>query len=149
MSANDFYGGKPQDQNYGAPQGQYYPPQGATESRYPHGQADMTFEHYNAQFSPAMPAGNSPRPPQGQGGYYPQQPQQAYQQQGYPQYGPPQGGYPQQGYQPNPAPQTVYVLINKRLKREEVPPQDAWPVWPVYVFAVAPKKYAIACSKHI
>ncbi|PPQ66668.1 hypothetical protein CVT26_009422, partial [Gymnopilus dilepis] len=40
-------------------------------------------------------------PPQ-QGGYYPQQPQQAYQQGGY-------GGYPQQGYQPQPQPQTVYV----------------------------------------
>ncbi|GLB41706.1 hypothetical protein LshimejAT787_1003060 [Lyophyllum shimeji] len=68
MSANDYYGGKPQDHG----QGQYYPP---------------------------------PGPPQG--GYYPQQPQQAYQQ-GYPQYGG-QPQYPQQGYQPNPPPQTVYV----------------------------------------
>jgi hypothetical protein len=46
-------------------------------------------------------------PPQGQGGYYPQQPQQAYQQ------GPPQG-YPQQqgGYYPQQQqPQTVYVYV--------------------------------------
>ncbi|KAJ7493464.1 hypothetical protein B0H11DRAFT_2006546 [Mycena galericulata] len=51
-------------------------------------------------------------PQQAQGGYYPQQPQNSYQQGGYqgqPQYqGPPQG-YPQQGYQPNPGPQTIYV----------------------------------------
>ncbi|KAF8310092.1 hypothetical protein DL93DRAFT_2099628 [Clavulina sp. PMI_390] len=50
-------------------------------------------------------------PPQGappqQGGYYPQQPQQAY---GQPGYGQPPQGYPQQGgYQPQPQPQQVYV----------------------------------------
>src|SRR5882762_2678174 len=43
-------------------------------------------------------------PPQGQGGYYPQQPQQSYQ--GQP-YGGPQ--YAQGGYQPQPPPNPVYV----------------------------------------
>ena len=38
----------------------------------------------------------------GQGGYYPQQPPQAYQQGGYPQHG---------GYAPQPAPQVVYVYV--------------------------------------
>lgn len=48
-------------------------------------------------------------PPPGQGGYYPQQPQQAYG--GYPQqqpYGQPGYGQP---YQPQPPPQTVYVCV--------------------------------------
>lgn len=41
-------------------------------------------------------------PPTGPGGYYPQQPPQAYQ----------QGGYPQQGgYAPQPPPQVVYVYV--------------------------------------
>lgn len=43
-------------------------------------------------------------PPPGQGGYYPQQPQQAYGQQPY---GQPYG----QPYQPQPPPQTVYVYV--------------------------------------
>ena len=43
-------------------------------------------------------------PPQGQGGYYPQQPQQAY-----------QGGYSgQPGFQQQPQPQTVYVYVRPR-----------------------------------
>ena len=48
-------------------------------------------------------------PPPGQGGYYPQQPQQAYG--GYQQpYGQP--GYGGQPYQPQPPPQTVYVYVS-------------------------------------
>ena len=46
-------------------------------------------------------------PPPGQGGYYPQQPQQAY---GQPPYGQP--------YQPQPPPQTVYVYVTLLRKRE-------------------------------
>lgn len=54
-------------------------------------------------------------PPPGQGGYYPQEPQQAYG--GYggqPPYGgqPGYGGPPYGGqYQPQPPPQTVYVCV--------------------------------------
>lgn len=45
-------------------------------------------------------------PPPGQGGYYPQQPQQSY---GGQPYGQPYGG---PGYQPQPPPQTVYVSVS-------------------------------------
>jgi len=50
----------------------------------------------------------------GQGGYYPQQPQQSYQ--GGPGYqgqpGPYQQPYPGPGYAPQPPPQTVYVFVS-------------------------------------
>ena len=48
-------------------------------------------------------------PPPGQGGYYPQQPQQSYQ--GQPGY---QQPYPGPGYAPQPPPQTVYVFVPAR-----------------------------------
>jgi len=46
-----------------------------------------------------------PGPPPGQGGYYPQQPQQSYQ------GGPGYQGQPGPGYAPQPQPQTVYVFV--------------------------------------
>ncbi len=70
---------------YGNPQQQYYPPAGTVFS-------------YDVVTRDVIDRGLCPGPPQGQGGYYPQQPQQAYQ--GY-------GGQP--GYQPQPPPQAVYV----------------------------------------
>jgi hypothetical protein len=79
MSNKDYYG-QPQQQQ------QYYPPSGAVFLHDPY-ICNVTDE--------GVLAG----PPQGQGGYYPQQPQQAY-----------QGGYGgQPGYQPQPQPQAVYV----------------------------------------
>ncbi|KIY70773.1 hypothetical protein CYLTODRAFT_451403 [Cylindrobasidium torrendii FP15055 ss-10] len=54
-------------------------------------------------------------PPPGQGGYYPQQPQQSYQ--GYPQQ-----GYPQQGYQPQP-PRPSTFSSHSKVKAVEA---DAW-----------------------
>lgn len=82
MSNQEYYNGGQQG---------YYPPQGEYKPYSP-GSVDSQLR-----------AG----PPPGQGGYYPQQPQQAYQG-GYPQqpYGQPYG---QPGYQPQPPPQTVYV----------------------------------------
>ncbi|KIM56496.1 hypothetical protein SCLCIDRAFT_1220302 [Scleroderma citrinum Foug A] len=88
MSNKDYYAG--------GGQAQYYPPQGALSSRTVVGRDRRA----NRWFLPG--------PPPGQGGYYPQQPQQSYQ--GQPGYGQ-QPGYHggQPGYQPQPAPQTVYV----------------------------------------
>ena len=50
-------------------------------------------------------ATNASGPPPGQGGYYPQQPQQSYQ------GGPGYQGQPGPGYAPQPQPQTVYVFV--------------------------------------
>ncbi|KAF9477772.1 hypothetical protein BDN70DRAFT_880789 [Pholiota conissans] len=128
MSANDYYNaGKPQGQ-----QGGYYPPQGMvlySAKARSKGLFGRFFEEqgthskpWKLKEKPSLWLSSTLRrllifgivsigPPPGQGGYYPQQPQQAYQggpQQGYPQQYP-QQGYPQQGYQPQPGPQTVYV----------------------------------------
>jgi hypothetical protein len=70
---------------YGQPQQQYYPPAGAAFSH------DVIILILTRVCILGPP---------GQGGYYPQQPQQAYQ--GY-------GGQP--GYQPQPQPQPVYVYV--------------------------------------
>jgi hypothetical protein len=77
MSNKDYYG-QPQQ-----PQQQYYPPAGTN-----------ILHRTLSMLTRVCPLG----PPPGQGGYYPQQPQQVYQ--GY-------GGQP--GYQPQPQPQQVYV----------------------------------------
>ncbi|TCD65899.1 hypothetical protein EIP91_002014 [Steccherinum ochraceum] len=91
-------------------------------------------------------------PPPGQGGYYPQQPQQAYQgpPQGYgQQYGQPQyGGQPGYGQQPyggqyqgQPPPQPVYVS-----KRRVEEPMDSAHVSQECACAAAQKKSAVTVS---